>query len=152
MLSLWYRFYLLCYIIKQKQLCTRGWLISIFSLWRPFERYIIRFHQINIIVFTDLHFSVQGDSLARGPKLLSIKNDVIDVERGPFSASIMRRSCFASFPVCVYKFSSHYLNNIIFYRQYFGASSERIILYFYGPVMETLSSFNDQHLVTVGNS
>jgi len=26
-------------------------------------------------------------------------------------------SCFASFPVCVYKFSSHYLNNIIFYRQ-----------------------------------
>jgi len=26
----------------------------------------------------------------------------------------MSRSCFASFPVCVYKFSSHYLNNIIF--------------------------------------
>jgi len=26
----------------------------------------------------------------------------------------MNRSCFASFPVCVYKFSSHYLNNIIF--------------------------------------
>jgi len=33
------------------------------------------------------------------------------------SASIMSRSCFAPFPVCVYKFSSHYLNNIIFYRQ-----------------------------------
>jgi hypothetical protein len=31
----------------------------------------------------------------------------------PFSASIMSRSCFASFPVCVYKFSSHYLNKII---------------------------------------
>jgi hypothetical protein len=30
------------------------------------------------------------------------------------SASIMSRSCFVSFPVCVYKFSSHYLNNIIF--------------------------------------
>jgi hypothetical protein len=26
----------------------------------------------------------------------------------------MSRSCFASFPVCVYTFSSHYLNNIIF--------------------------------------
>ena len=26
----------------------------------------------------------------------------------------MSRSCFASFPVCVYKFSSHYLNSIIF--------------------------------------
>jgi len=33
------------------------------------------------------------------------------------SATIMSRSCFASFPVCVYNFSSHYLNNIIFYRQ-----------------------------------
>ena len=31
------------------------------------------------------------------------------------SASIMSRSCFALFPVCVYKFSSHYLNNIIFF-------------------------------------
>ena len=26
----------------------------------------------------------------------------------------MSRACFASFPVYVYKFSSHYLNNIIF--------------------------------------
>ena len=26
----------------------------------------------------------------------------------------MSRSCFASFPVCVYKFSSHYLKKIIF--------------------------------------
>jgi len=32
----------------------------------------------------------------------------------------MSRSYFASFPVCVYKFSCHYLNNK-FYRQYFGA-------------------------------
>ena len=57
---------------------------------------------------------VQGDSPTRGPKLLSIKNYVIDIERRPFSASIMSRSCFPSFPVCVYKFSSHYINNIIF--------------------------------------
>jgi len=36
-------------------------------------------------------------------------------ERRPVSASIMSWSCFASFPVCLYKFSSHYLNNIIFF-------------------------------------
>jgi len=38
----------------------------------------------------------------------------LDVKWRPVSASIVGRSCFASFPVCVYKFSSHYLNNIIF--------------------------------------
>ena len=58
-------------------------------------------------------------------------SSVLGCERRPVSASIMRRSCFASFPVCVYKFSSHYLNNIIFYRQYFGTSSDRITLYKY---------------------
>jgi len=44
-------------------------------------------------------------------------SSVLGCERRPVSASIMSRSCFASFPVCVYKVSSHYLNNIIFYRQ-----------------------------------
>jgi hypothetical protein len=34
-------------------------------------------------------------------------------EMRPFSASIMSRSCFASFPVCVYKVSNHCLNKII---------------------------------------
>ena len=33
----------------------------------------------------------------------------------------MSRSFFASFPVCVYKFSSHYLNNIIFIDNSFGS-------------------------------
>ena len=42
---------------------------------------------------------------------------VLGCERRPVSASIMSRSCFASFAACVYKFSSHYFNNIIFYRQ-----------------------------------
>ena len=42
---------------------------------------------------------------------------VLGCESRPVSASIMSGSCFASFPVCVYKFPSHYLNNIIFYRQ-----------------------------------
>ena len=44
-------------------------------------------------------------------------SSVLGFERRPVSASIMSRSCFASFPVCVYTFSSHYLNNIIFYIQ-----------------------------------
>ena len=42
---------------------------------------------------------------------------VLGCERRTVSASIVSRSCFASFPVCVYKFSNHYMNNIIFYRQ-----------------------------------
>jgi len=42
-------------------------------------------------------------------------SSVLGYERRPVSASIMSRSCFASFPVCVYKFSSHYLTNIIFF-------------------------------------
>jgi len=46
--------------------------------------------------------------------------NVLGCERRPVSASIMSRSCFASFPVCVYKFSSHYLNNIIFIDNRFG--------------------------------
>ena len=41
-------------------------------------------------------------------------SSVLGCERRPVSASIMSRSCFSSFPVCVYKFLSHYLNNIIF--------------------------------------
>ena len=44
-------------------------------------------------------------------------SSVLGCERRPVSASIMNRSCFSSFPVSIYKFSSHYLNSIIFYRQ-----------------------------------
>jgi len=50
------------------------------------------------------------------PEFGETHSSVLGCERRPVSASIMSRSCFASFPVCVYKFSSHYLNNIIFYR------------------------------------
>ena len=39
---------------------------------------------------------------------------VLGCERRPVSASIMSRSCFASFPVWVFKFSSHFLNNTIY--------------------------------------
>ena len=51
------------------------------------------------------------------PEFGETHSSVLGCERRPVSASIMSRSCFASFPVCVYKFSSHYLNNIIFYTQ-----------------------------------
>jgi len=48
------------------------------------------------------------------PEFGETHSSVLGCERIPVSASIMSNSCFASFPVCVYKFSSHYLNNIIF--------------------------------------
>jgi len=51
------------------------------------------------------------------PEFGETHSSVLGRERRPVSAPITSRSCFASFPVCVYKFSSHYLNNIIFYRQ-----------------------------------
>jgi len=44
-------------------------------------------------------------------------SSMLGYEMIPFSISIMSRSCFAPFPVCLYKFSSHYFDNIIFYRQ-----------------------------------
>jgi len=51
------------------------------------------------------------------PEFGETHSSMLGCERRPVSVSIISRSCFASFPVCVYKFSSHYLNNIIFYRQ-----------------------------------
>ena len=51
------------------------------------------------------------------PEFGETHSSVLGCERRPVSASIMSRSWFASFPVCVYKVSSYYLNNIIFYGQ-----------------------------------
>ena len=51
------------------------------------------------------------------PEFGETHSSVLGCERRPVSASIMSRSCFGSFPVCVYKFSNHYLNNIIVCRQ-----------------------------------
>jgi len=51
------------------------------------------------------------------PEFGETHSSVLGCERRPVSASIMSRSRFASFLECVYKCSSHYLNNIIFYRQ-----------------------------------
>ena len=48
------------------------------------------------------------------PEFGETHSSVLGCERRPVSASIMSRSCFALFPVCVYKFSSYYLNIIIF--------------------------------------
>jgi len=50
----------------------------------------------------------------RIPEFGETHSSVLGCERRPVSASIMSRSSFASLPVCVYTFSSHYLNNIIF--------------------------------------
>ena len=47
------------------------------------------------------------------PEFGETHSSVFGCERRPFSASIMGRSYFASFLVCVYKFSSHYLNNVL---------------------------------------
>jgi len=51
------------------------------------------------------------------PEFGETHSSVLECERRPVSASIMSKSYFTSFPVCVHTFSSHYLNNIIFYRQ-----------------------------------
>jgi hypothetical protein len=78
---------------------------------------------------------------------------VLGCEMRPVSASIMGRFYFSSFPVCVYKCSSHYLNNIIFYRQHFGASSDRITLY-NRPIVAAVNANSTQlilRLVVAGN-
>ena len=51
------------------------------------------------------------------PEFGETHSSVPGCEGRPVSVSVMSRSCFSSFPVCVYKFSNHYLHNIIFYRQ-----------------------------------
>jgi len=48
------------------------------------------------------------------PEFGETHSSVLGCERRPVSASIMSRSYFASFPVCVCKCSNHYLNNIFF--------------------------------------
>ena len=48
------------------------------------------------------------------PEFEESHSRVLGYERRTVSVSIMSRSCFASFRVCVYKFSSHYLSNILF--------------------------------------
>jgi len=55
------------------------------------------------------------DTLGKSiPEFGETHSSVLGCERRPVSASIMSRTCFASFPVCVYKFSSNYFNNTIF--------------------------------------
>jgi len=54
------------------------------------------------------------------PEFEEMHSSVLGCERRPVSASIMSRSCFASFPVYGYKCSCHYLSNIIFIDNSFG--------------------------------
>ena len=48
------------------------------------------------------------------PECGETHSSVLGFERRPVSTWIMSRSCFSSFPLCIYKFPSHYLNNIMF--------------------------------------
>ena len=83
------------------------------------------------------------------PEFGETLSSVLGCERRPVSASIMSRSCFASFPVYVYKFSSHYLNNIIFIDNSLGPLARDSPCIFYtitlccpdalSPVGDTLS-------------
>jgi len=64
---------------------------------------------------------VQGDFLEATkkfgksiPEVGETHSSVLGCERGPVPASIMSRSCFASFFHFNFSFSSHNLNNIIF--------------------------------------
>jgi len=69
---------------------------------------------------TQRRYTPRDSSRQRGhfgksiPEFGETHSRVLECKRRPVSASIMSRSCFASFPVCVYKFSSHYLNKINF--------------------------------------
>jgi hypothetical protein len=48
------------------------------------------------------------------PEFGEMNYSLLGFERRPFAALIMSRPCFASFPVGAHKFSSYYLNKIIF--------------------------------------
>jgi hypothetical protein len=61
-----------------------------------------------------VNFDTLGKSI---PEFGETHSSVLGCERRSVWASTMSRSCFASFPVCVHKLSSHYPNNIAFYRQ-----------------------------------
>jgi len=64
------------------------------------------------------------------PEFGETHSSVLGCERRPVSTSIMSRSCFTSFPVSVYKFWSHYLNNIIFIENSLGhPATESICIY-----------------------
>jgi len=70
------------------------------------------------------------------PEFGETHSSVLGCERRPVSASIMSRSCFASFPLCVYKFSNHYFNNIIFIDNSLGPlATESPCMYIYGDIM-----------------
>ena len=65
--------------------------------------------------YTPTDSSRQSRHFGKGiPEFGETHSSVLGCERRPVSASIMSRSCFVTFPVCVYKISSHCLSNVIF--------------------------------------
>jgi len=93
-----------------------------FFLWGPIEGQSVQIYtphnQTTQRRYTPRDSSCQCPHFGKSiPEFEETHSSVLGCERRPVSASIMSRSCFASFPVCVYKFSSRYLSNLIFYRQ-----------------------------------
>jgi hypothetical protein len=77
-------------------------------------------------LFQGIHFYSRGIRLTQLPRRGDAEQRQMQVTgRVQYTAGGLHRCRLK----CVYKFLTHYLNNIIFYRQQFGASSERIILY-----------------------
>ena len=71
--------------------------------------------------YTPRDSSRQSRHFGKGiPEFVETHSSVLGCEWRSVSVSVMSRSCFASFPVCVYKFSSHYLNKNFFYTIVWG--------------------------------
>ena len=114
--------------VHHRSVASRNWLKSLrqgeadFSVWGPIEGQSVQKYTPHNRT-TQRRYTPRDSSRQRRhfgksiPEFGETHSSVLGCERRPVSASIMSRSCFASFPVCLYKFSSHYLNNIIFYRQ-----------------------------------
>ena len=105
-----------------KKLETRGSrsdACRLLSLWGPIEGQSVQKYTPHSRT-TQRRYTARDSSRQRRhlgksiPEFGETHWSVLGCERRPVSASIMSKSCFALFSVCVYKFSSHYLYNTIF--------------------------------------
>ena len=110
--------------ISKKPLSSRspGLTLADFFLWGPLKGEVYKKYTPHNRT-TQRRFMPRDSSHQRRhfgksiPEFGETHSSALGCERRPVSASIMSRSCFASFPVCVHKFTNHYFHNIIFYRQ-----------------------------------
>jgi len=117
--------------VHHRGVASRNWLKSYrqgeadltpadFFLWGPIEEQSVQKYTAHNPTtqrrYTPRDSSRQHRHVGKSiPEFGETHSSVLGSERRHVSASIMSRSCIASFPVCVYQFSSHYLK--IFYRQ-----------------------------------